>query len=48
MEQPAFHIRSSIRTYNEDWYDVGFHQNLTLEIEIVLEEAAGQLARGFG
>ncbi|TMV52807.1 helix-turn-helix domain-containing protein [Paenibacillus mesophilus] len=37
MEQPAFHIRSSIGTYNEDWYDVGFHQNTTLEIEIVLE-----------
>ncbi|RKN66059.1 helix-turn-helix domain-containing protein [Paenibacillus ginsengarvi] len=37
MEQPAFYIRSSIGTYNEDWYDVGFHHNSTLEIEIVLE-----------
>ncbi|MEF3305777.1 helix-turn-helix domain-containing protein [Paenibacillus sp. GYB003] len=37
MEQPAFHIRSFIGTFNEDWYDVGFHQNTTLEIEIVLE-----------
>jgi AraC-like DNA-binding protein len=33
----VFHIRSFIGTFNEDWYDIGFHQNTTLEIEIVLE-----------
>ncbi|WP_245954521.1 helix-turn-helix domain-containing protein [Paenibacillus flagellatus] len=34
---PVFHIRSFIGTFDEDWYDVGFHENVTLEIEIVLE-----------
>ncbi|RKN75993.1 helix-turn-helix domain-containing protein [Paenibacillus ginsengarvi] len=37
MEQAPFHIRSFIGTFNEDWYDVGFHQNTTLEIEVTLE-----------
>lgn len=37
MEQPAFYKRGSIGTYSEEWHDVGFHQNTTLEIEIVLE-----------
>ncbi|TMV51576.1 helix-turn-helix transcriptional regulator [Paenibacillus mesophilus] len=37
MEQRALFIRSSIGTYSEDWFDVGFHQNTTLEIEIILE-----------
>lgn len=33
----TFHIRSFISTLDADWYDKGFHQNDTLEIEIVLE-----------
>lgn len=37
MEQPAFRVRGSISSFNEDWGDVGFHRNTTLEIEIVLE-----------
>jgi len=32
-----FNMTSGIGTYNEDWEDPGFHQNITLEIEIVLE-----------
>lgn len=37
MSKLTFYAKGSIGTYNEDWGDVGFHQNLTLEIEIVLE-----------
>jgi AraC-like DNA-binding protein len=33
----AFHIRSFIGTFDEDWYDDGFHRNTTLEIEVILE-----------
>ena len=35
--ESEFHIQSFISTLDEDWYDQGFHQNDTLEIEIVLE-----------
>ncbi|GAA3405811.1 AraC family transcriptional regulator [Paenibacillus hodogayensis] len=37
MRQPDFFIRGSISSFNEDWYDDGFHQNTTLEIEFVVE-----------
>lgn len=37
MEQPTFRTWSSISSYNEDWYDVGFHQNTSFEIEFILE-----------
>ncbi|MDF2663079.1 MAG: AraC family transcriptional regulator [Paenibacillus sp.] len=37
MEDGTFHIRSFIGKFDETWQDIGFHQNTTLEIEIVLE-----------
>lgn len=37
MADKTFLILSGIGTYNEDWEDPGFHQNASLEIEIVLE-----------
>ena len=37
MTTSEFQVSSSIGTYNEDWQDIGFHSNTTLEIEIVLE-----------
>ncbi|WP_409342983.1 helix-turn-helix domain-containing protein [Paenibacillus sp. MBLB4367] len=33
----SFTIRSSIGTYDEDWFDDGFHHHPTVEISIVLE-----------
>ncbi|GIQ62012.1 hypothetical protein PACILC2_05800 [Paenibacillus cisolokensis] len=37
MKSSAFDIRSFIASFDETWYDDGFHTNTTLEIEIVLE-----------
>lgn len=37
MAEAKFEIHSGIGTYNEDWQDIGFHHNTTLEIEIVIE-----------
>ena len=37
LAETKFQINSSIGTYNEDWQDIGFHHNKTLEIEIVIE-----------
>ncbi|MDF2726065.1 MAG: AraC family transcriptional regulator [Paenibacillus sp.] len=35
MEQPDF--RTSLSSYSEHWYDVGFHENRSFEIEFILE-----------